>query len=61
MSSHPLLFLLALPFLLLRAFAQIHPEEDHGDEEDDYNDIFDVVGLEEVHIAVQITHHHTSL
>jgi hypothetical protein len=62
MKGHPLfLFLLALFSLLLRTFAQIHPEEDDGDEKDDYDDIFYAVGLEEVHITVEITHYSTSL
>jgi hypothetical protein len=62
MKGHPpFLFLFALSSLLLRTFAYIHPEEDDGDEEDDYDDIFDSVGLEEVYITVKITHHHTSL
>jgi hypothetical protein len=49
------------PFpLLLGAPGEIPPEEDDGDEKDDYDDILDAVGLEEVHITVEITHHRTS-
>jgi hypothetical protein len=50
-----------LTAFLLRTFAYIPPEEDNSDEKDDYDDIFDAVGLEEVYITVKITHHHTSL
>jgi hypothetical protein len=49
-----------LTFFLLRTFAYIHPEEDYGDEKDDYDDIFNTVGLKEVYITVKITHHPTS-
>jgi hypothetical protein len=53
--------ILPLSFLLLRTLGEVSPEEDDGDEKDDYDDIFDAVGLKEVYITVEITHHHTSL
>jgi hypothetical protein len=50
---HPSLsFLLALCLFLFRAFGQVSPEEDYGDEKDDYDDIFDAVGLEEIYILI---------
>jgi hypothetical protein len=49
------------PFpLLVGAPGEVPPEEYDGDEKDDYDDILDAVGLEEVHITVEITHHRTS-
>jgi hypothetical protein len=58
---HPPLHLSSPLFLfLLRTLGKVPPEKDDGDEKDDYDDIFDVIGLEEVYIPVEITHHYTS-
>jgi hypothetical protein len=49
------------PFpLLVGAPGEVPPEEDDGDEKDYDDDILDAVGLEEVHITVEITHLGTS-
>jgi hypothetical protein len=61
MQHHPPAHVVsALCSFLFWAFGEVSPEEDDCDEKDDYDDIFDVVCLEEVHIAVKITHHPTS-
>jgi hypothetical protein len=51
----------ALLAFFLGALGEISPEEDYGDEKDDYDYIFDAISLEEIHIPVEITHHRTSL
>jgi hypothetical protein len=45
----------------LRALGDVSPEQDDGNEKNDDYDILDVVCLEEVYIAVKITHQSTSL
>jgi hypothetical protein len=51
----------ALCLFLFRAFGDVTPEEDYGNEKNDYEYIFDAIGLEEIHIPVEIAHHRTSL